>query len=240
MNIENPVYFVGAGPGDIDLITIKGRQLLDEADCIIYAGSLVNKALIADCKADIFDSATMDLDQIEELIVKRWQQGEKIVRLHTGDPAIFGAIREQMQRLRQHHIPSKIVPGVTAATGAAAALGAELTLPELSQTVILTRIEGRTPVPCAEKLEKLAAHQATMMIFLSVSMIDKVVAELVAGGYAKDTPVAVVAKATWNDEKIVRGTLEDIAAKVQEAKIVKTALICVGRVFDHEMLSASP
>lgn len=230
--VENPVYFVGAGPGNVELITVKGRRLLDEADCIIYAGSLVNPRLLDGCKANLYDSAGMDLDQIEAVILSRWKNGQRIVRLHTGDPSIFGAIREQMQRLDRYEIPYEVVPGVTSAAGAAASLKAELTLPELAQTVIITRQEGRTPVPELEKLKSLAAHQTTMMIFLSVSMIDKVVEELYSGGYPLDTPVVVVERATWENEKIVRGTIADIAEKVKRGNIVKTALICVGRVFE--------
>lgn len=229
---DNPVYFIGAGPGDVELITIKGRRLLDEADCIIYAGSLVNKELMDGCKADLYDSAGMDLDQIVEVIKDRHAKGEKVVRLHTGDPSIYGAIREQMKRLDLYDIGYRVVPGVTSASGAAASLKAELTLPEVSQTVIITRQEGRTPVPEPERLRTLATHQATMMIFLSVSMIDKVVEELIEGGYPENTPVVVVEKATWKDEKIVRGNIADIGDKVRNEDIRKTAMICVGRVFD--------
>ncbi|WP_163336738.1 precorrin-4 C(11)-methyltransferase [Desulfopila sp. IMCC35008] len=228
---ENPIYFIGAGPGDVELITVKGRRLLDEADCIIYAGSLVNKELMDGCKAELYDSAGMDLDEIIEVITDRHAKGEKIVRLHTGDPSIYGAIREQMQRLDSFDIEYYVVPGVTSAAGAAASLKAELTLPEVSQTVIITRQEGRTPVPEPERLRTLASHQATMMIFLSVSMIDKVTDELIEGGYPESTPVVVVEKATWKDEKIVRGTVADIGDKVRKQDIRKTAMICVGKVF---------
>lgn len=228
---ENPVYFIGAGPGDVELITVKGRRLLNEADCIIYAGSLVNKDLMDGCKAELYDSAGMDLDEIVEVIASRHGKGEKIVRLHTGDPSIYGAIREQMQRLDSFGIEYNVIPGVTSAAGAAASLKAELTLPEVSQTVIITRQEGRTPVPEPERLRTLASHQATMMIFLSVSMIDTVVDELIEGGYSSSTPVIVVEKATWKDEKIVRGTIADIGDKVRMEGIRKTAMICVGNVF---------
>jgi precorrin-4/cobalt-precorrin-4 C11-methyltransferase len=235
---NNPVYFIGAGPGDVELITVKGRRLLDDADCIIYAGSLVNKELMDDCKAELYDSAGMDLDEIVEVIQERQKKGQKVVRLHTGDPSIYGAIREQMQRLDSYNIDYVVVPGVTSAAGAAASLKAELTLPEVSQTVIITRQEGRTPVPELERLQALAAHQATMMIFLSVSMIEKVVNELVEGGYSHSTPVVVVEKATWKDEKIVRGTVADIADKVHQEGIRKTAMICVGKVFDRGAIPA--
>ena len=232
------IHIVGAGPGDVELITVKGRRLLDEADCIIYAGSLVNKELLNGCKADIFDSKGMNLDEIIDVIKERLSLGERVVRLHTGDPSIYGAIKEQMQRLDELGIGYEVIPGVSSATGAAASLNAELTLPELTQTVIITRQEGRTPVPEAEKLRGLARHQSTMMIFLSVSMMDKVVEELLAGGYPEDTPVVIVEKATWPDQQIVRGDLTTISKKVQEAGIKKTAMICVGRVFDPGILKA--
>ncbi len=233
-----PVAIVGAGPGDVDLITIKGRRFLDEAHCIVYAGSLVNKALLEGCKAEIHDSQGLALNEIISLLSTAWQAGKRVVRLHTGDPSLFGAIKEQMQALDRLAVPYYVVPGVSSAFGAAAALKAELTLPEVAQTVIITRQEGRTPVPEFEKLRLLASHQTTMLIFLSVSMMDKVVSELVAGGYPWDTPVAIVEKATWEDESILLGTLEDIGAKVLEAGIRKTAMICVGKVFADTDLEA--
>ncbi len=235
---NNPIYFIGAGPGDVELITVKGRRLLDEADCIVYAGSLVNKRLLHGCRATLHDSAGMDLDQIIEVMHSAWLRGERVVRLHTGDPSIYGAIKEQMARLDAHGVPYAVVPGVTSAAGAAAALKAELTLPEVSQTVIITRQEGRTPVPQGEKLRELAAHQATMMIFLSVSLLERVVEELQAGGYPPQTPIVVVERATWENEKIVRGTLATICEAVQAERIVKTAMICVGRVFGEDELQA--
>ena len=234
-----PVAFVGAGPGDVELITVKGRRLLDRAGCIVYAGSLVNPAILAGCKAEIHDSAGMNLDEIIETMATAWRQGQSVVRLHTGDPSIFGAIKEQMQRLDALEIPYIVVPGVSSAFGTAAALKAELTQPEIAQTVIITRQEGRTPVPDLERLRLLATHQTTMLIFLSVSMIETVVLELLAGGYPQDTPVAVVEKATWDDERIVSGTLADIAAKIREAGIAKTAMICVGRVFADLPITAA-
>ena len=226
-----PIYFIGAGPGDPDLITVKGLRLLKEADLIIYAGSLVNPALLKGCEAEIHNSAGLDLDRIIELMTEAHGRGLSVVRLHTGDPAIYGAIKEQMCRLDQYNIPYQVIPGVSSAAGTAAALKAELTLPEVSQTVIITRQAGRTPVPDQERLELLASHQATMLIFLSVSMIEEVVKDLKAGGYGDDTPVAVVEKATWPEERQVIGTLADIAGKVREAGITKTAMIAVGEVF---------
>jgi precorrin-4/cobalt-precorrin-4 C11-methyltransferase len=227
MNKIPMVYFVGAGAGDPELITVKGRKLLDAADVIIYAGSLVNPALLEGVKAQIHDSAGMTLDEIIDIVKEFHEKGKLVVRLHTGDPAFYGAISEQIERLRQLEIPYEVVPGVSSAMAGAAALGQELTIPEISQTVIFTRIEGRTPVPEKEKLSGLAGHQTTMVIFLSVGMIEKVRQELLEG-YPEDTPVAVVEKVSWPEERIIRGTLMDLAEKVQEAGIKKTALIYVG------------
>ncbi len=235
---QNKIHFVGAGPGDVELITVKGRRLLDQANCIVYAGSLVNVGLLSGCKAVLHDSASMNLQEILEVLSNAWENGQKVVRLHTGDPAFYGAIKEQMQGLDERGIPYAVVPGVSASSGAAASLMAELTLPEVAQTVIITRQEGRTPVPELEKMRLLASHQTTMMIFLSVGMIDTVVRELLEGGYSADTPVAVVEKATWDDEKIVRGTLDNIAQRVKKEEIRKTALICVGKVFADTRLEA--
>ncbi len=231
-----PIAFVGAGPGDVELITIKGQRLLANADTIVYAGSLINIELLHDSNAEKIDSSGLHLNQIIEVMVAAWKTGKKVVRLHTGDPSIYGAIKEQMQLLDEKGISYFMVPGVSAAFGAAASLKKELTLPEVSQTVIITRMEGRTPVPELEKLPGLASHQATMMIFLSVSMIEKVAEALKQGGYPDTTPVAVVQKATWKDEKIVRGTLSTIAQQVRAENISKTAMICVGQVFDDKRI----
>jgi precorrin-4/cobalt-precorrin-4 C11-methyltransferase len=227
---HHPVHFVGAGPGDPELITVKGQRLLREADLVIFTGSLVPRTLLDGLGADIRDSASMNLDEVFALILQAWQGGKRVVRLHTGDPSIYGAINEQIALLRGHAIPFCVVPGVSSGLASAAALKTELTLPEVSQTVIFTRRGGRTPVPEGESLKSLAAHQATMMIFLSVGMIDEVVADLRAGGYPADTPVAIVEKVSWPDERQLRGTLLTIAAQVKEANITKTALIAVGRV----------
>lgn len=224
------VHFVGAGPGDPELITVKGQRLLQEADIVIYTGSLVPKALITGLSATIYNSAGLSLDEVFAIILQGYNNGKKIVRLHTGDPSIYGAINEQIALLNEHDIPFKVIPGVSSATAAAAALQTELTLPEISQTVIFTRRTGRTPVPEKESLDLLAAHQATMMIFLSVGMISEVVDDLRKGGYPEDTPVAVVEKASWPEERQIRGTLATIAGLVTEAKITKTALIAVGEV----------
>lgn len=224
---NNKVYFIGAGAGDPELITVKGRRLLNDADVVIYAGSLVNPALLDGIRAEIHDSAGMNLEEIICLVKEAFKQGKLIVRLHTGDPSFYGAISEQIERLRESGIDYEVVPGVSSAMAGAAALGQELTIPEISQTVIFTRIEGRTPVPEKEKLSGLARHQASMVIFLSAGMIEKVRDELLEG-YPDNTPVVVIERVSWPEEKIIRGTLKDIAEKVKEAGIKKTALIYVG------------
>ncbi len=229
--MENQLWFVGAGPGDPDLITVKGQRLLAQADLVVYAGSLVPETLVRGLAAEVHSSAGMDLDTIIGLMADHWRRGRKVVRLHTGDPAIYGAIREQMARLDELAIPYSIVPGVSSIFAASAALQAELTLPEVSQTVIICRRAGRTPVPEKENLRLLAEHRATMMILLSVGMIEQVVADLLAGGYAAETPVAVIEKASWPEQKIIRSTLVDIAGKIKKAGITKTAIIAVGEVF---------
>ena len=237
--MDKPIIFLGAGPGDPELITLKGRRLLDEADMVVYAGSLVNPLLLEGIKADIFDSAGMDLDEIIRIMVSGYGAGKRVVRLHTGDPAIYGAIREQMLCLAKKNIPYDVVPGVSSALAAAAALNVELTVPEVTQTVIFTRQAGRTPVPEAESLQKLAAIGGSLCIFLSVTMMEKVVAELRAGGYSDETPVAVVAKASWPDQQVVRGTLADIGGKIAGSAIRKTAMILVGRALADESTAAS-
>jgi precorrin-4/cobalt-precorrin-4 C11-methyltransferase len=224
---NNKLYFVGAGAGDPELITVRGRKLLDEADVVIYTGSLVNPALIEGIRAEIHDSAGMTLDEIIGVIQENFKQGKLIVRLHTGDPSFYSAISEQIERLRELDISYEVVPGVSSAMAGAALLGQELTIPEITQTVIFTRIEGRTPVPEQEKLSTLAKHRASMVIFLSAGMIEKVRDELLEG-YPEDTPVVVIERVSWPEERIVRGTLKDIADKVKEAGIKKTALIYVG------------
>jgi len=221
---------VGAGPGDPELITVKGQRLLREADCIIYTGSLVPETLLAGVMAAVHNSAGLNLDEVMALVTTAWQQGQRVVRLHTGDPSIYGAINEQIARLVAEKIPFQVVPGVSSAFATAAALGTELTLPEVSQTVIITRRAGRTPVPEKESLSSLASHGATMLILLSVGMIAEVVAELLGGGYPAETPAAVVEKVSWPEERILRGTLATIADQVREAGITKTAIIAVGEV----------
>jgi precorrin-4/cobalt-precorrin-4 C11-methyltransferase len=221
------VVFVGAGPGDPELITVKGRKALDSADVVIYAGSLVNSALLDGIKADIFDSAKMDLDEIITIMKRAVGNNKTVVRLHTGDTSFFSAISEQIERLRDLNIAYEIIPGVSSAMAGAAILGQELTIPEISQTVIFTRMEGRTPVPASERLGSLASHRSTMAIFLSVGMIEEVRDELLQG-YSANTPVVIIEKATWPDQKILRGILQDIVGLVKDAGIKKTALIYVG------------
>ena len=233
------VVFLGAGPGDPELITLKGRRLLDEADVIVYAGSLVNVALLDGVKAACHDSASLDLEAIMNLLAEGYQQGKKVVRLHTGDPAIYGAIREQMQWLDARQIPYEVVPGVSSAFASAAALQVELTVPEVTQTVIFTRQAGRTPVPEKESLRNLASIGASMCIFLSVSLIETVVKDLIEGGYPPETPIAVVEKASWPDQKIVRGRLNTIAEIIKASAIRKTAMIVVGPALGEESTIAS-
>ncbi|MCL5238759.1 MAG: precorrin-4 C(11)-methyltransferase [Nitrospirae bacterium] len=221
------VYFIGAGPGDPELITVKGRRLIDSADAVIYAGSLVNPEILKGIRADVFDSARMDLDEIIKTIKAYTDKDKTVVRLHTGDTAFYSAISEQIERLRGLNIAYEVVPGVSSAMAGAAILGQELTIPEISQTVIFTRLEGRTPVPESEGLGELAKHRTTMVVFLSVGMIEKVRGELLKG-YPEDTPAIVVEKASWPQQKVIRGSLKDIVDLVRDAGVKKTALIYVG------------
>ncbi len=225
------VHFVGAGPGAPDLITLRGAELLKKTDVVIYAGSLVNPALLGLAKEGcaVCNSAEMTLEQVLDVMKDAQEKKLDLVRLHTGDPCLYGAIREQMDALDALGIPWDDTPGVSSFCGAAAALGAEYTLPGVSQTVIVTRMAGRTPVPEGEALEKLASHGASMAIFLSAGMQDKVQAALLAGGaYTENTPAAIVYKATWPEEKIVRCTVGTLAAAGDAAGIWKTAIILVG------------
>ena len=230
------VYFVGAGPGDPDLITVKGQKLLSEADVVIYAGSLVNPAILAITPpgCEIHNSASMTLDEVIGVMKAAVSQGKKVIRLHTGDPSIYGAIQEQIDLLNKLEISWQVVPGVSSFLAAAAALGQEYTLPGVSQTVIITRMEGRTPVPEREQIRSLAAHQTTMCIFLSVHMFGELVQELLDGGYQADTPVAVVEKASWPEQRIFRGTLTTIADQLVAAGVSRTAMVIVGDVLARE------
>lgn len=230
------VDFVGAGPGAADLITVRGKKLIGEADCIIYAGSLVNPELLSYASGDclVYNSAKMHLEQVLGVMEEMEAQGKNTVRLHTGDPSLYGAIREQMDALRKRGIPFRICPGVSSFCGAAAALEAEYTLPEVSQSVIITRMEGRTGVPEREKLHLLAEHGATMVLFLSGGMAGRVQEELLRGAYTEDTPCAIVYRATWQDEKVIRGAVGELCKLADENGITSTALIVVGDVLGDD------
>jgi precorrin-4/cobalt-precorrin-4 C11-methyltransferase len=224
------VHIVGAGPGAPDLITVRGKELLEKADVIIYAGSLVNPALLEYRKAQcqVYDSAKMTLEEVIAVIAEAERQGKMTVRLHTGDPCIYGAIREQMDELEVRGIPYDVCPGVSSFCGAASALKMEYTLPQVTQSVIITRMAGRTPVPDRESIASFAAHGATMVIFLSTGMLEQLSEELIKGGYLPNTPAAIVYKATWEDEKTINCTVESLSESAGRENIKKTALILVG------------
>lgn len=226
------IYFVGAGPGAADLITVRGQRYLEQADVIIYAGSLVNPALLDAAKPDckIYNSAYMTLEEVLVVMEEAAQKGAVAVRLHTGDSSLYGAVREQMDALRERNIAFEVCPGVSSLFGAASSLQMEYTLPEVSQTVIITRAEGRTPVPKRESIAELASHQSTMVLFLSSGLAEKVQEDLLAGGYQPDVPVAVVYKATWPDEKILHTSVGKLAGAMAASGIDRTALIIVGEV----------
>ena len=230
------IHFVGAGPGAVDLITVRGQRYLKEADVIIYAGSLVNKGLLEYAKegCEVYNSAYMTLEEVIEVMIKSEKEDKMTVRLHTGDPCLYGAIREQMDILDEKGIDYDSCPGVSSFCGAAAALNLEYTLPEVSQSVIITRTEGRTPVPEREKIMSFAAHGATMVLFLSTGLLEKLVKELLAGGYASDTPAAIVYKATWPEEKRFLCTVGTLAETAEREKIMSTALIIVGNIIGEQ------
>lgn len=229
------VFFVGAGTGAADLITVRGMRLLEQADVIIYAGSLVNPELLQYAKEDceIYNSAKLTLDEVIDIMQKAEVQDKKIVRLHTGDPSIYGAVREQMDELDKLGIVYESCPGVSACFGAAASLNLEYTLPEVSQSLIITRMEGKTKVPEKESIESFAAHQTSMAIYLSTGMLGELSRRLMAGGYRKDTPAAIVYKATWPEEESYICTIESLEETAAEHGITKTALILVGDVIAH-------
>jgi precorrin-4/cobalt-precorrin-4 C11-methyltransferase len=233
MTKPHPIIFAGAGPGDPDLITIRGQRALQEADLVVYAGSLVPEAVLkwAPPQAEKRNSAGMHLAEIVEAMVAAYRDGRRVVRLHTGDPSLYGAIYEQMAELDKQGVPYEVIPGVTAAFAAAAALGIEFTLPEVSQTLILTRMAGRTPVPEAESLKSLAAHGASMAIYLSMSMIDRV-ADILQEAYGASATCAVVYRASHPDEKILLTRLKDLVKEVESAGITRQAVILVGKVLD--------
>lgn len=229
------INFVGAGSGAADLITVRGKKLLEEADIIVYAGSLVNPQLLEYKKADcvVYNSAVMTLEEVMEVMIAGYADKKEVVRLHTGDPCVYGAIREQMDMLDERKIPYDYCPGVSSFCGAASALNIEYTLPDVSQSVIITRMAGRTPVPDRESIRSFAAHKATMVVFLSTGLLKELSAELMAGGYEADTPAAIVYKATWPDEKTFICTVGTLAETAAENNITKTALMVIGDVVSH-------
>ena len=230
---SNTVYFVGSGPGDPELITIKAKNLIEQADIIVYSGSLLNPKILEYAKKDaqLYDAALLDREKIYSILRDSTKQGKLAIRFHDGDPGLFSTIREQIDKLEKDGLRCIVVPGITAILGAAAAMNLELTLPGNTQTLIITRAEFRTPVPEREKISELAKHGATMVFYLSVHLISDIVEEILKGGiYNKETPAAVVYRATWKDQKIIKGTLGNIVNKTKESKIIKTALIIVGDV----------
>ena len=231
------VVFVGAGPGDPDLLTIRGRQVIEQADLVVWADSLVHPgvAALARPDAETIGSSTMTLEQTSERIIAAARAGKLVARVQSGDPSVYGAMHEQMVLLEAASVDYAVVPGVSAVFAAAAALNAELTVPDVAQTVILTRLPSRTTIPEQEKLRAMAAHGGTIALFLTVTAIDRAVAELIAGGYAPETPAAVLHRVSWEDETILRGTLADIAAASRAAGFTRQALILVGRAIDPEL-----
>jgi precorrin-4/cobalt-precorrin-4 C11-methyltransferase len=226
------VYFIGAGPGDPELLTVKGEKIIERADVIIYADSLIDEKICSGAKkgAEVYKSASLTLEEISKIMVRAVKEEKTVARLQSGDPSIYGAIAEQMEILDEAGIEYEIIPGVSALGASAAALKTELTIPGLSQTVIITRMEGRTPVPQEESLSNLARHKATLAIFLSIGRIEKIVEELLKGGYSPDTPAAVVYRASFEDEEVIRATLKDIALKVKERGIERRAIVVIGDV----------
>lgn len=230
------IYFIGAGPGDEDLITVKGRRLIEQADLVIFAGSLVSETHLKYCKPECvkISSAPLTLEAVMEKMTEFHAKDKLVVRLHTGDPSIYGAIGEQIRILESKNIEFEVVPGVSSFTAACASIKKEFTLPGITQTVIITRLAGRTPVPESEDLELLARHQCSMAIFLSVKDIQGVVKKLTAGYGSEQVPIAIVYKATWPDEKIIKGTLADITEKLSGQNIHKFAQILVGQFIDTD------
>ena len=234
---KGKVYFIGGGPGDPELLTLKAKRILESADVVVYADSLVHPSIVDFAKpgAEVHGSKTLTLDEIVEIMLGAAREGKTVARVQSGDPAIYGAILEQMRLLEKEGIDYEIIPGVSAAFAAAAVLKAELTVPDVSQTIIMTRAQGRVAMPPKEQLQDLAAHGATLVIFLGITRMTRIVRECRAAGYPKDTPVAVVYRVGWPDEKIIRGKLTDIAAKVREAKITLQALVIVGKAVDPSL-----
>jgi len=225
------VYFVGCGPGDPELLTVKAKKLIQKADVIVYSGSLIPQEIIKLCKkAKLYDAAKLVREEIFEILRDNALKGKLVVRLHDGDPTIYGAIREQTDNLKKAKIEFEIVPGITSFLASAAALGSELTLPGVTQTIIVTRAESRTKVPSHERITELAKHQATMIFYLSVHLVSDIVKQALKGGYSKSTPVAAIYRASWKDEKIIKGTLDNIVKKIRDEKITRTAIIIVGEI----------
>jgi len=229
------VFFVGCGPGDPELITVKAKKLIQKADVIVYSGSLIPPAILKLCKkGKLYDAAGLVREEIFEILYKNAKKDKLVVRLHDGDPSIYGAIKEQIDNLQEKEISSVVIPGVTAFLASAAALETQLTLPGVTQTIIVTRAESRTKVPKREKISELAKHKATLIFYLSVHLLSNIVKESLAGGYEKSTPVAVVYRASWNDQKIVKGTLDDIVKKIKDEKITRTAIVIISNVIDSK------
>jgi precorrin-4/cobalt-precorrin-4 C11-methyltransferase len=229
------VFFVGCGPGDPELITVKAKKLIQKADVVVYSGSLIPPSILKLCKkGKLYDAAGLVREEIFEILYKNAKKDNLVVRLHDGDPSIYGAIKEQIDNLQEKGISSTVVPGVTAFLASAAALETQLTLPGVTQTIIVTRAESRTKVPKREKISELAKHKATLIFYLSVHLLSDIVKESLAGGYKKSTPVAVVYRASWKDQKIVKGTLRDIEKKIRDKKITRTAIVIISEVIDSK------
>ena len=227
------VFFVGCGPGDPELITVKAKKLIQKADVVVYSGSLIPKPILKLCKkGKLYDASHLVREEIFDLLWKNAKKEKIVVRLHDGDPSIYGAIKEQIDNLEKKGIKSVVVPGITAFLASAAALGTQLTLPGVTQTIIVTRAESRTKVPKREKISELAKHKATLIFYLSVHLVSSIVKEAIAGGYKKSTPVGVVYRASWNDQKIIRGTLGTIEEMIKEEKITRTAIIIISNVIN--------
>ena len=229
------VFFVGCGPGDPELITVKAKKLIQKADVVVYSGSLIPPKILKLCKkGKLYDAAGLVREEIFDILFKNAKKDKLVVRLHDGDPSIYGAIKEQIDNLQEKGISSIVVPGVTAFLASAAALETQLTLPGVTQTIIVTRAESRTKVPKREKIAELAKHKATLIFYLSVHLLSDIVKESLAGGYKKSTPVAVVYRASWEDQKIVKGTLGDIVKKIRDEKITRTAIVIISDVIDSK------
>ncbi|MCC6177731.1 MAG: precorrin-4 C(11)-methyltransferase [Chloroflexi bacterium] len=235
------VVFIGAGPGDPELLTLRGKRVIEAADLVIYADSLVHPGIGAFARpdADVLGSAALSLEEISQRMIVAAQAGLLVARVQSGDPSIYGAMHEQMVRLDAAGVAYAVVPGVSSAFAAAAALDAELTVPDVAQTVIFTRLPSRTTIPERERLREMAQHGGTVVLFLSIQVIERAVSELIAGGYPEHTPAAVLHRVTWEDETILRGTLADIAAQVRQARLTRQAIVLVGRAIDPDLRQAA-